>query len=65
MLFRSASRLCSFAKEGEVLITEATYLEPGVKERVEVEDKGKASFKGFDGEVQVYRVIRIKQEVVS
>jgi class 3 adenylate cyclase len=60
-----ASRLCSSALESEVLITEATYLEEGVKERIEVEDKGKMTFKGFDEPVQVYRVLRLKEGVPS
>ena len=55
-----ASRLCGFAKGGEVLITEETYLQEEVKDAIEVEAKGQVSFKGFDAEVKVYKVVKVK-----
>lgn len=55
-----ASRLCSAAGPEEVLITEDTYLQPSVKDNVEVEDKGLMAFKGFDEKKQVFKVVRLK-----
>jgi class 3 adenylate cyclase len=55
-----ASRLCAAAGPEEVLITEDTYLQPSVKESVEVEDKGLMSFKGFDEKKQVFKVLRLR-----
>jgi len=54
-----ASRLCSAAGPEEVLITEDTYLQPCVKDNVEVEDKGLMAFKGFDEKKQVFKVVRL------
>jgi class 3 adenylate cyclase len=60
-----ASRLCYAAGPGEILITEDTYLQPCVQNSIEVEDKGKMSFKGFDEKKQVYKVLRLKEKVAD
>lgn len=54
-----ASRLCSAAEPEELLITEDTYNQPCVKNNIEVEDKGFMTFKGFDKQMQVYRVVKL------
>ncbi len=60
-----ASRLCSSALAEEVLITEATYMHPSVKEKIVVEDLGERSFKGFDDKIRVYKVLSLKEGVAS
>ncbi|MBS0626757.1 MAG: adenylate/guanylate cyclase domain-containing protein, partial [Verrucomicrobia bacterium] len=54
-----ASRLCSAAEPEELLITEDTYNQACVRNNIEIEDKGLMSFKGFDKQIRVYRVIRL------
>ena len=53
-----ASRVCDFAKKMEILITKDTLDEPFVKDRIAVEELPPMHFKGFDREVEVYRVLR-------
>jgi len=58
-----ASRLCSAAGPEEILITEDTYLHhPSIKDNVEVESKGPISLKGFDGQKNIFKVIRLKNK---
>ena len=57
-----ASRLCYAAGPGELLISENTYLESCVEENVEVESKGLMTFKGFDEQKKVYKVIKLKEK---
>lgn len=51
-----ASRLCSFAKEMEVLISESTYNANGVKETFDIEEMEPVELKGFTEKVKTYRV---------
>lgn len=57
-----ASRLCKAAKGMEILITKDTLDQPLVRERVVYEETPPQQFKGFDKLVNVYRVLRIKNE---
>jgi len=52
-----AARLCSAASEMEILISENTLNEPGVRQQVKVEEKGSMSLKGFEEQFKVYKVI--------
>lgn len=60
-----AFRLCSAAGPEELLISEDTYMQPCVKDNVEVEDKGLMYFKGFDEKKQVFSVIGLKTKEVG
>lgn len=51
-----ASRLCSAAEAGELLITEETYRQPLVQGKMQIVDKGLLSFKGFDEKKRVFQV---------
>lgn len=51
-----ASRLCSAAKRMEILITKDTLEEPFVKEKVMYEVLLPITLKGFDKEVEVFRI---------
>jgi class 3 adenylate cyclase len=51
-----AERLCALAKGMEILISEQTYAEKGVKEQIAVEKLSDVSLKGFDKTFIVYRV---------
>ncbi len=51
-----ASRLCSSAEAGALLITEETYQQPLVQQIVQVTDRGFFSLKGFDEKKQVFQV---------
>lgn len=51
----TASRICSKAEAGEVLISESTY--EAVKDRIDAEFLGMKSFKGKTIEVPCYRAI--------
>ncbi|MES2344552.1 MAG: adenylate/guanylate cyclase domain-containing protein [Chlamydiota bacterium] len=51
-----ASRLCSTAGGGEILITRNTYEAAGVKKYVDVEILGAKTFKGLTEEIDIYRV---------
>lgn len=55
-----ASRLCSSALGGEILISRPTYEAPGVKEKIDVEPMPPARFKGFDETFEVFRVKGLK-----
>jgi class 3 adenylate cyclase len=55
-----ASRLCSQAKPGEVLLSNDTLIAYHVTESVEVEDMGMQHLKGFDDPVKVYKALRKK-----
>lgn len=55
-----ASRLCSVAKPGEILISQDTLSAPFVAERFEVQDMGMMDLKGFDASIRVYKVIGYK-----
>jgi class 3 adenylate cyclase len=54
-----ASRLCSKAGPEEILISKDTYLQEGIQGKVQVEDKGLMTIKGFDEKIQVFKVIGI------
>jgi adenylate cyclase len=49
-----SARLCSLAKEGEILLAESTYRE--VEDRIAAERLPPQHVKGFSGEVAVYRL---------
>lgn len=51
-----AARLCSSAEKMQVLISEATYAQPHVAERIEVEALPPMTMKGFSQPVTVYAV---------
>jgi len=51
-----ASRLCSAAKGMEVLISQGTLSEPGLKEAIQVEELPPFQLKGFEKQIIVYRV---------
>jgi adenylate cyclase len=53
-----AARLCSQARDGEVLITQAVYA--AVQDLVEVEDQGELKLKGIYEKVRVYNVLGLK-----
>jgi class 3 adenylate cyclase len=55
-----ASRLCSAAEGGEVLITRSTYDAPGVKQHIDVETPISITLKGFTEEIEVYRLKGLK-----
>ena len=55
----TAARLESRAKAGEILISEAVYLE--LKDRIEVEAVGDMELKGKSKAVKVYRLIGVKE----
>ncbi len=52
-----ASRLCSVAKPMQILISEDTYLSPGVKEHFECQKLDLVHLKGIEQPVQVYQVL--------
>ncbi|MCH9612034.1 MAG: hypothetical protein S4CHLAM102_05170 [Chlamydiia bacterium] len=52
-----ASRVCSFAKSTEILITEAVYNGTGIQERFETEALSPIDFKGISEPVPIYRVL--------
>lgn len=56
-----ASRLCSYAGAEEILISQDTYLQEGIKEKIQVEDRGMMTIKGFDEKIQAFKVIGIKK----
>lgn len=56
-----ASRLCSAAAPGALLITEDTLKEPGITDCFIFEDKGMMSFKGFDEPKHVFQVVAKKE----
>lgn len=56
-----ASRLCSAASGGEILITRSTYEAPGVKELIDVEALSPMMFKGFSEAVEVYKIKALKK----
>jgi class 3 adenylate cyclase len=51
-----ASRLCSIAAPGQVLITESMVSSPGVRDRYLINEVGKESLKGFTEPIVVYEV---------
>jgi len=51
-----AKQLCKAAKEMEILISEQTYQEKGVKEHFEVEQAPDVVLEGLDKTVVVYRI---------
>jgi class 3 adenylate cyclase len=55
-----ASRLCSVAEAGEVLMDEATLAK--LRNRVRVEPKGEVSLKGFSNPVHVYRLNAVNSD---
>jgi class 3 adenylate cyclase len=57
-----ASRVCHAAAPSEILITEDTLQDAYASARVEVEDKGLMSFKGFDQPKKIFKIIGIKDE---
>ncbi len=56
-----ASRLCSAAKRMEILITKQTLEEPGMKEKIVYEELPPATFKGFEQQMEIYRVLGVKR----
>ena len=54
-----SARLCSQARDGEILISQAVYA--AVEDLVEVELKGDLKLKGFHEPVRVYNVLGLKQ----
>lgn len=52
-----ASRMCSLAQAGEVVIPKGVYEK--IKEKIIVEDLGKFKVKGKEKEIRVYKVIKI------
>lgn len=55
-----AARLCSAAEPNQVLISEDTLNQPGIKEAVEAEKLEEKHLKGFTDPIAVYQVRRIK-----
>jgi len=53
-----ASRLCSVAKAGQVIISDFTY--EFVKDKVEVTKLEKVQVKGKEEKIQIYEVLRVK-----
>lgn len=58
-----AARLCSAAKELEILISKETLAEPHVAENIEVEELKSVELKGFEGTYSLYRVLGEKKHV--
>ena len=50
------SRLCDYAKEMEILITEEMLNAPGVAQAIEVEQMPDATFKGISEPVKIYKI---------
>lgn len=56
-----ASRVCSAAKRMEILITKDTLDEPFIKDKILYEALPSMTFKGFDKQIEIFRVTGIKE----